>query len=349
MIDAPSVYPYLHIVPWLCALAVHLVPAAMALLAATTLARLVRHARAARRLDARAPDTEVTIGRTVVLHGIVEAPAPVTVDITQQREPHPRDPEELAWVESRRAVTAVPFPLVLASGARLRIEADGSTTLVGPPLQTVAIDERTRLRRAQLVAGDTATVEGTVATGTDPTALFRGAVAPVLRGPGLTIWTIAPGEPHRRRAIAHGVTLGVIAVLLTVAALFSAGPLRLRWSGVPVTAEIIDLGIETQRSSEGDDVRHILRARILPGQPGAGRIVTEEIWASDYRRLRRGMHLSARVVPRAPATARLGEEPTFPAATLVPLLMGLIVALVLVVRARRHQTGWWEPPLVEGR
>lgn len=343
-----DVHPYLHLVPWICDLVAYVVPTAFLAIFVVCAARAIREGSRARARAARAKGADLVPGREAVVHGTVvsddEAP-PWTVDVHQRFGVDPEDSED-AWLETERRQTALPFHLEIAPGRRVRVEPDADARLVGPALETVDTTEATRVRRATLASGTMAIVEGTVATGLDAAASYRGGPGPVLGGPRLLVSTLAPGEPERTRAVGYGVAAAAVLLLGGSCALF-VGPLVLGWRGVVVSADVTRRWIDVEQDGDdGPNVRHLVRMRIHRGEPNAGVTFEAEVWESDAGRLSPGTRVAARTIPGG-RTAALGRTPTFTPGRAALPIVALLLALAMLVVARRQRTGWWEPPLVE--
>lgn len=341
-----DVIPYLHLVPWLSVLLAHVVPAVFAVLAAIAAVQSVRWARRARR------PSDPSAGGHVEVRGRVEPigdGAPIVVRIHQRRAPDPHDTESLAWVETSRDMAAQPFLLHVPSGERIRVEADAGTTLIGPELETAESGQKTRVRVARLEPGTRVAVWCAIVQGNDPTASFRGAPAPVLAGPSLVVSTIALGATERSRAAFHALALAGTLVL-GAASLPLLGVLWRTYAGETVRADVTRLRVIAPADTEDDaSKRHLVRVRIAPGQEHALVAFNEEIWESDWLRLRRGDHVYARVVRGHPSATSLGRHATIAVGPVALALIALLLAIVLLIAARRHRSGWWEAGLVVER
>lgn len=346
-----DLYPYNHLVPWVSLVVAHLVVLlGFGLPLTICLVGLLRHGALARRLHrdaASGAKSPTTIPRRdTMLHGTVEPIAnttPLTIEITQRLGQDPQDGENLAWLEQSRELRTAPFYLRMASGERLRVEPDDHhTKLAGMSLEeTDELDAYTRLRRGSLKVGAQVYLRGSLVRGDDPSAGFRGAAALVLRpAPELVISTAPLDALARQRA--RRFALGLLGIAFFSSSsflLFDA--LRLLYCGVPVRAEVTRLRMGSHKDSDGDRVKdHFARVRVAAGEPHAGHVFEQEVWPSDYPRLKVGSAVTARIVAGQPQTAQLGRLPSFHLISLVPLFLALMFVLTCFSYARRRVAYW---------
>lgn len=349
MID---LYPYHHLPPLWAAVAAHVAVAGFLLLILVALVAHLRHRRRAARLAARVPVTELSPSDEALVYGTVEAGAdvtPVTVEITQRLRPNPESPERRkAWLESARKVTGHPFHLRLPTGQRIRVEPDANTVLIDPTLEMIEGDSDTRVRRAELRDGAEAHVLGAIVKTSDPEAGFRGGSALVMRpGPTMVVSTVGLGYSARMRARQYAWATAA-ACLFGATSLLLLGYFRMLYSGVTVEAEVTQLRVvSTPKDDGGATSDRIVQLRIASGQPHAGHVFEQEIWESDYGRLKRGMVVPARLIVGVPDSARLGGRASFWIVFVIPVFIGLILAAAVVGLTSRRPAGWWEPPLTD--
>jgi hypothetical protein len=339
-----SVDPYLHFSATTSLVLAHLVPAAFVALFVVEIVAILRQARSERRLRRAAGPLALEPCDDAIVEGVIAegCEAPVAVEITQHLRSDEGRPSDRGWFEVRRRYLCEPFYLELAAGRRIRIEPDDATRFAAPELETLAVDDRTRVRRACLAPGAHLRARGRLVAGHDPGGAFRGQQALVLRAaPGLTL-AAGPLWPRGRRRT-QAAALAVLCLLaLPHYALWDYHHMLHR--AVPIAVEITDLRTTT---SQEEGRSRFVSVVVLPGQPHAGHRFEQEVWESDFVTLEPGRHLPARVVVGSPRSATLGASASLRVPLVVPPILSLVFAIVTVIAAARAARPWWEPPLNE--
>jgi hypothetical protein len=312
-----------------------------------------RRARAEEALDPAAPLAD----GSAVLFGVVEGEAgevgeddpPVVVTIHQHgTETYTKNGTFHAWKETARQITARPFYLRRADGARVRVEPGEGVVVHDGLLRTArhrARDERSRV--AEVRAGEQVHISGELMGAGAPArrgSAYRGAATdPVLVPPRLAPMVISnepPGDTEKRRQRFHAFS----AVALAAALAFAWGVVlpdyaRLLLDGqvvrvAPTAVRTWQVWVKPKNGAGHYETRYALRAEALaPDGP-----VTLEAHCGEalYRCAGWGRCAEVPFVVAAhhPSVSQIGERATISnMQTMVLVLMALFLGAIYPLAA----------------
>lgn len=304
----------------------HLFAGAICVTFAATIAFCIVEARKARRAAEEAekavapsaplaPGARFVSGKVELAEGETMA---VQVTVTQVgKEVQHKNGKSHRFTETARETRARPFYLRHDSGARIRVEPPKKKVLLVDELDQIEwLEQDQRRRRAELVPGEMAVVEGALGHGDDPEAMrggggYRDAPArgwlmkPMANG-HMHVSTEGLARRHTLRARAFDRSVLIAIVLAVVAQL----PLFTYWArvflGEDVTASYTGKDSYVTRNSKGQTTTHYVVS--FDYWEGQSRSATEDIDSDDYAELgAEGGGIWIRRVPGHPFSRALGR------------------------------------------
>ena len=259
------------------------------------------------------------------------------------------------WKEVKRSIQVRPFYLRHESGTRIRVEPPQSVLLVDALDQMEWTAQNHRRRRAELVPGEEAVVEGSLQRGHDPEAMQSGGyrdaavlgwvMKPAADG-GMHISTEDLSRRHTLRARAFKKTL-VYSILLGVLAQVPLVPYWTRvFSGEDVAATYVSRDMQMGRDRKGN--RFNLPMIMLElGEGTDRRLLRKQIDTFDYAKLPEpGAKIWVRHVPGDLETTALGRGSPVSIIAFFFAAACAAVAVVLAWNTHRHRR-WYEGKLVD--
>jgi len=288
------VYENNHIDPSLSHVFVILLNVGFWLLAAFCLRKMMQSRRKAREAklleDAHAPlalGNRFVSGTVELARGEARA---IDVTITQSgRQQKTKNGHSHSFTEVHRETRARPFYLRHASGARIRVEPPRDVLLVDELDQFEWHERNTRRRRAELVPGEWAVVEGVLEEGSDPeadpspvgyrTAPNRGHCMRPPREGRMEVSSEHLSRRHELRARLFLKTIFAVVLTATLGNVFLFGYWDRVIEGKDVVADLTKKDIYTTRDSKGRTTTHY--GLYVAYEDGAGRRVNRVIDVDD--------------------------------------------------------------------
>ena len=277
---------------------------------------------------------------------------PVVLEIEQSgREQFTKGRWVHRWTEEKRQLRVRPFYLVRPNGERVRVEPDDHVLLVDRLDETENLGPGWRRRRAALRAGDTVSVQGTLARGFDPSqGGYRdggeGWVLKPTRGTRMELSTEQLGDRHQKRA----ATFGRLALILTALILISHVALfgrfhLLRLDGDHVTAAVTDHDAYRawvrSRINWGHWIEHYRITAAFRDGGGSTHLLVDEVSPCFFADVANGLNEAPFVVSRhLPAFYQVGSEPSEESGKLVMFVL-LVLASCLAASAVVSGTRPW--------
>lgn len=285
-----------------------------------------------------------------------DAKIAVRVTIKQEgEETKHKDSYSHQWTEIDREIEAVPFYLRTSHGDRIRVEPPNDVMLVDKLDQMEWQKQTQRRRRAELVPGEQAIIEGELRRDKDPelqnTSGYRetgarGWVMKPTKRRGMSISSEGLARRHELRAKAFirttifTIVIGILSAAVTI-------PYRLRViAGTNVIAQCMSRGIELGRN-KGRTTKHYNAYVNYLDNSGIEQRKSFELDEDDYDDLQviPGA-IWMRVVTAFPWASALGKDSS--ANSLQVFFQVLIVGFgLLSIHSRQSYRRWYEGHLID--
>jgi len=290
------------------------------------------------------PNAQLQEGE-IVLSGIVEhAPehdVGVRVEIIQDGTEHESSGSySHRWTEVERTTKVAPFYLVLPDKTRVRVEPPQNVEVADNLDQKVLISDTRRIRRAELVPGESLHAHGWLERGGEAqaTAGYRDVAWGWLLRPAnkrMMLSSYPLGDGLRKRARFHR-RYGIYAVIGFLIFHATLVGFHARMAGTVSEAIVLDRTVEEWEDSDGD-LQHNYRLDLaVPGpselQPHA--VLVDD---DDFDDTFKGQHLPIRGSTNGWS---LGTRPTVSNIRLVISLL-LVIGLLVTYRFRRVASRPW--------
>lgn len=280
----------------------------------------------------------------------------VRVTIEQQgEEKKQKDSYSHLWTEVEREIEAVPFYVRTANGERVRVEPPNDVMLVDKLDQMEWQKQDRRKRRAELVEGEPAIIEGKLERGKDPE--LKSAVA--YREVGAQGWVMKPtkrrgmsisseglARRHELRAKAFVRTM-IVTLAVGLLAMSVTIPYRLRViAGENVEATYVSRGTYWGTGKSRNKRFFMAHVKYIDGD-GREQSKAIDIDKADYDALPANSgRMWMRVVSAQPRASTLGKDSSV--ASLQLIFQMLIVGFGLLhINATKSYRRWYEGHLVD--
>ncbi len=324
-----------------------------------------RHARQARAASGSVSRGDPSAAGPTVLYGTVETKAPesaaVTVTVRELGTEHVHKKRvSHTWKEIDRRVEVEPFTLVLASGMRVRVEADPDVFLVDELVVSARGNPRTR--RATLDNGEPAYVDGVLKQDWQPQtdasqvkgggALYRGAPeAGFVMTNGverMLISTEPLSQRHQRRSDAHRLMAIVGACLFVLMNTIMFGTTHLvNLAGEVVVTRLVAKNTWTTQNKGRTTTHYGLRA--LYADPATGRDIEvyDEVSLAAFNAAANGEAIPFRVVLWRPSLCTVGRGGTLHFLHAM-IAAGMMTSLLVFYRRKvRGARAWYDQAVLE--
>jgi len=323
--------------------------AILVLLLVASIVEMLRN-RARAELAIRSLDAEAEIEPgEIVLAGTVEladdAPHAVRVEVEQEgTEKESSGSWSHKWTEVDRNTKVLPFYLVRASGARIRVEPGWNVLLVDELDHEIRREPGRRVRFAELTPGESVIAHGTLTRARDPqarTSVYRnsGDRSLVLRPIGSSPMLLS-AEPLHGRFLRHMAAAKksafAVGASLAVFLLFTTPYLIAAFGGERSTVTVISRSYYGVRSDASWAESYEVSFQ-GEGWSSAGRASVSK---NTFGGLRKGMRLYYRRVSSWERISHLGKYPTASRAALFFATLAVVVG-ALVWRGFRHSSRKW--------
>jgi len=262
-----------------------------------------------------------------------------------------------SWTEVERKIEAVPFYLRTTNGERVRVEPPTDVMLVDKLDQMEWSHPTKRRRRAELVAGEQAIIEGRLERGHDPELQngsgyrdtgARGWVMKPTQRRGMSISSEGLARRHELRAKAF-VRLTFVTIIISVIATAMTIPYRLRtFAGKNVEATYLHRGVylEKDKKNQRTTKTYTAHAKYIDDN-GIEHVGRYDVDFSDYEVLPpRPGRIWMRVVPAYPQLSALGKGTSVSFGELFFRFFILVIGRFCIDYTRDHRR-WYEGHVVD--